>query len=68
MLAGNLTTFTSLLAEVTPIEDGGQTNQEDQQVKLSTCLLAGDLTTLICLQVEIYATEDGDQTNLEDRR
>ncbi len=25
MLAGDLTTFTSLLAEVAPIEDGGQT-------------------------------------------
>jgi hypothetical protein len=45
LLAGDLTTFTSLLAEVAPIEDGGQTSLEDQQVNLSTCLLAGDLST-----------------------
>ncbi len=45
LLAGDLTTFTSLLAEVAPIEDGGHTNLEDQQVNLSTCLLAGDLIT-----------------------
>jgi hypothetical protein len=35
--AGDLTTFTSLLAEVAPIEDGGQTNLEDQEVKLRNC-------------------------------
>ncbi len=42
LLAGDLTTFTSLLAEVAPIEDGGQTSLEDQQVNLGTCLPTGD--------------------------
>jgi hypothetical protein len=68
LLAGDLTTFTSLLAEVAPLEDGGQTNLEDQQVNLSTFLLADDLTTFTCLLVETDAMEDGDKTNLEDRR
>jgi hypothetical protein len=61
LLAGDLTTFTSLLAEVAPIEDGGQTSLEDQQVNLSTCLLASDLTTFSWLLVGVL--ENGGQTN-----
>jgi hypothetical protein len=68
LLAGDLTIFTSLLAEVAPIEDGGQTNLEDQQVNLSISLLAADLTTFTCLLVEIAAIDDCCQANLEESR
>ncbi len=63
LLAGDLTTFTSLLAEVAPIEDGGLTNLEDQQVNLSTFLLVGDLTTFNSLLAEVPHIDDGVQTN-----
>jgi hypothetical protein len=59
LLADDLTTFTSLLAEVAPIEDGSQTNLQDQQVNLSTCSLAGDLTTFTSLLAEVAPIEDG---------
>jgi hypothetical protein len=66
LLAGDLTTFTSLLAEVTPIEDGGQTNLEDQQVNLSVCLLAGGPEHLH--QPPSRGCSHGGQTNLEDQQ